>query len=91
MLAIALLLALLLPPIAADKAPRKQTVRVGGRPFSLVQADGSIWVADFVGGQVKRVNPRTNRVVARIRIGGQPSGSPRHPARSGSGTTRART
>ena len=62
-------------PVGADTAaPRKQTVRVGGRPFSLVQAEGSIWVANFGRGEVEQLNPATNRVTARIRVGGRAFG-----------------
>src|SRR5204863_4425065 len=49
-------------------------IDVGGRPFSLADAEGSIWVANFLSGTVQRVDPATNRVVARISVGGQPYG-----------------
>ncbi len=54
--------------------PRLRILEVGGRPFSLADADGSIWVANFLSGTVQRIDPATNRVVARISVGGQPYG-----------------
>jgi hypothetical protein len=51
----------------------KKEVRVGGRPFSLVEAEGSIWVANFLLGKVERVDPATNRVLARIQVGASPT------------------
>ena len=49
-------------------------VSVGGRPFSLAEAAGSLWVANFQSGTVQRVDPATNRVVAEIQVGGEPYG-----------------
>jgi len=58
----------ILPP-----SPLRQ-IHVSGRPFSLEDAFGSIWVANYLGGAVLRIDPATNRVVARIPVGGQPFG-----------------
>jgi len=54
--------------------PRPQTIAVSGRPVSLAEGFGSIWVANYLGGAVLRVDPATNRVIARIPVGGQPWG-----------------
>src|SRR3954468_16643297 len=51
-----------------------RAIHVGGHPFSLADADGSVWVANFLSGTVQRIDPATNRVVATVRIGGQPYG-----------------
>src|ERR1043166_3427510 len=56
------------------KAPWLREVEVGGRPFSLAEAAGSLWVADFESGTVDQLDPATNRVVARIQVGGSPYG-----------------
>ena len=54
--------------------PRITRVDVGGRPFSLVEADGAVWVANFESGTVQRIDPATNRVTANVDVGGQPYG-----------------
>jgi YVTN family beta-propeller protein len=54
--------------------PGLREIEVGGRPFSLAEANGSIWIANFLSGTVERLNPQTNRVVARIDVGGEPYG-----------------
>jgi YVTN family beta-propeller protein len=54
--------------------PRLTRIEVGGRPFSLAEGDGSIWVANFLSGAVQRIDPATNRVVANVDVGGQPYG-----------------
>src|SRR3954469_15089050 len=54
--------------------PHVRRIDVGGRAFSLVDAAGSIWVADFSAGTLDRINPATNRVVARVAVGGEPYG-----------------
>jgi hypothetical protein len=56
--------------------PRVQTIRVSGRPVSLAEGFGSIWVANYLGGAVLRLDPATNRVVARIPVGDSRGGSP---------------
>src|SRR5204862_806195 len=53
---------------------KTRTIDVGGRPFSLANAGGSVWVANFGSGTVQRIDPTTSRVVASIRVGGQPYG-----------------
>ena len=56
------------------KGPRLREIDVGGRPFSLAQAAGSLWIANFLSGSVERLDPATNRVIARIQVGGEPYG-----------------
>ena len=56
------------------KAARLRQIDVGGRPFSLVEAAGSVWIANFLSGTVERLDPATNRVTARIQVGGEPYG-----------------
>ena len=56
------------------KGPTLRKVEVGGQPFSLAEAAGSIWIANFLSGTVERLDPATNRVTARIQVGGQPYG-----------------
>jgi YVTN family beta-propeller protein len=56
------------------KGAKLQKIDVGGRPFSLVEAAGSVWVANFLSGTVERINPATNRVVANVQVGGEPYG-----------------
>jgi hypothetical protein len=41
--------------------------------FNIWVGGGSVWVADDQGERVVRVSPRTNRVVARLRVGNGPS------------------
>jgi virginiamycin B lyase len=50
------------------------TIRVGRRPVSIVMGEGSIWVANQGDGTISRISPTTNRVVARIQVGGAPIG-----------------
>jgi YVTN family beta-propeller protein len=54
--------------------PRITRVEVDGRPFSLAEAGGAIWVANFLSEAVQRIDPSTNRVTANIEVGGQPYG-----------------
>src|SRR5919198_763469 len=56
------------------KGARLREIEVGGRPFSLAEAAGSLWIANFLSGAVERLDPATNRVVARISVGGEPYG-----------------
>jgi YVTN family beta-propeller protein len=60
--------------IVPGTGPRLRKIDVGGRPFSLVEAAGSVWIANFLSGTVQRLDPVTNRVVANIDVGGQPYG-----------------
>jgi virginiamycin B lyase len=47
-------------------------VVVGNGPIGLTVVPGTVWVADAVGGDVARVDPRTMTVTARYRVGGDP-------------------
>ena len=47
-------------------------VRVGGNPTDAVLAGGSVWVSDFAGRRVIRLDPSRRRVVGRIPVEGQP-------------------
>src|SRR5207249_9147882 len=47
-------------------------IHVGGQPQGELWADGSIWVADFGGDSVDRIDPRAGRLVASIRVGDAP-------------------
>jgi YVTN family beta-propeller protein len=42
------------------------------QPIGLAFAFGSVWVADVDRKTIDRVNPRTGRIVARLRVGGYP-------------------
>jgi virginiamycin B lyase len=60
--------------IVPSSGPRITRIQVGGRPFSLAEAAGSVWVANFLTGTVQRIDPATSRVTAAIDVGGQPYG-----------------
>ena len=49
-----------------------EVIRVGGNPTDAVLADGSVWVSDFAGRRVTRLDPSRRRVVGRIAVEGQP-------------------
>src|SRR4029453_10205596 len=49
------------------------TIRLRATPMGEVSANGSVWVAEHNAGTVARVDPATNKVVARVSI---PSGQP---------------
>ena len=57
--------------------PERLTVRtidVGVGADSVAVGAGAIWVGNSLGGTVTRVDPASNRVTARIRVGGAPRG-----------------
>jgi DNA-binding beta-propeller fold protein YncE len=60
-----------------DLRPRvTDTIRVGGFPAGIAAGEGSVWVAvlrDECAGEVARVDPATNEIVARIPVHGWPS------------------
>jgi streptogramin lyase len=41
-------------------------------PIGLTLGFGSVWVADLDTKAISRINPRTGRIVARLRVGGLP-------------------
>jgi streptogramin lyase len=49
------------------------TIRLHATPMGEVSANGSVWVAEHNAGTVARIDPATNRVIARVSI---PSGQP---------------
>jgi outer membrane protein assembly factor BamB len=49
-------------------------VRVGETPLREVYDGGSVWVSLFGAGQVVAVDPRSARIVHRVRLPGQPEG-----------------
>jgi streptogramin lyase len=61
--------ALLGVPASAFKQPALiATIQTGNHPCGVVSAFGSLWVAND-GGTLVRIDPRTNRVRKRIRVG----------------------
>ena len=52
---------------------RKRSVRVGGEPGSVVAAFGRVWVTAWASGRLVMVDPRSLRVLKRIRIGPTPA------------------
>jgi YVTN family beta-propeller protein len=58
-----------------DRATGRPRGRVdaGGRLFNVWIGAGSVWTADDAAGAVVRIDPRTNRVAARIPVGDGPS------------------
>ena len=48
--------------------------KIGDDPFGVTAGGGAVWVLDDVPGTVWRVDPASNRVVARIRLGFDPGG-----------------
>ena len=68
-----------------DPATNKVSARIAvgaGQLGGVAFGDGSIWVANFDGGELDRIDPAANAVVARIAVGGQPVG----PTVAGDGT-----
>jgi streptogramin lyase len=51
--------------------PVQAVVAVGQRPGVPVAGEGAVWVPNTADGSVSRIDPRTNRVVATLRIGDQ--------------------
>src|SRR3954447_10509793 len=44
----------------------------GIQPFGAVPAKGALWVNLYGSGQVAKIDPATNKVLARVRVGPQP-------------------
>ena len=62
-----------LPPPQQTTKPRiVKVVHIGGDPMDGTFAAGSLWVADFGGDQVVRIDPVRRTVIARIPIGNAP-------------------
>ncbi len=67
------LIARSLPAPEQTAEPRVvEVVRIGGTPADGVLALGSLWVAEFDGRRVVRIDPETREVTARIPLGDQP-------------------
>jgi YVTN family beta-propeller protein len=47
-------------------------IRLGRAPSGIALGAGAVWVADALGGTVRRIDPKRRRVVATIRVGRQP-------------------
>ena len=67
------LIARSLPAPEQTTEPRVvKVVRIGGTPADGVFAHGSLWVAEFDGRRVVRIDPETREVTARIPVDEQP-------------------
>ena len=44
-------------------------MKIGQKPFGLAYGAKSLWVSDRMANRLTRINPRTNKMVARIKIG----------------------
>jgi streptogramin lyase len=58
-----------------DPRTTRRVGQVQGRllvPIGVALGFGSLWVADLEAKTIDRVNPRTGRIVARLRVGGYP-------------------
>ena len=53
---------------------RVRTIDVGVGADSVAVGAGAVWVANSVDGIVTRIDPASNRVIARIKVGGAPRG-----------------
>jgi len=60
------------PTTPTATGPVQAVIRVGQRPGVPVAGEGAVWVPNTADGSVSRIDPRTNRVVATLRIGDQP-------------------
>ena len=61
---------------------RVTSIRVGNGPRGLAATPTGVWVANRLSGTVTRIDPRTRKVVATIRVGNQPE----NPAVADDGT-----
>ena len=50
------------------------TLAVDSGPVGIAAADGAVWVAASTAGLVDRIDPGSNRVVARVPVHGSPHG-----------------
>lgn len=58
--------------LATPSGPVQAVIAVGQRAGVPVAGEGAVWVPNTADGSVSRIDPRTNRVVATLRIGDQP-------------------
>jgi YVTN family beta-propeller protein len=47
---------------------------VGHEPFAIATGGGAVWVANRTDSTIMRIDPRTNKVVKTIHVGGRPEG-----------------
>ena len=63
---------------AGDRADPQVVARIatgrGSRPCAEVAGFGRVWITTFGTGYVLRIDPRTNRVTGRVRVGARPCG-----------------
>jgi len=52
----------------------KKTIRTDLQPCGVVAGFGAIWVTNFGTGTLQRINPATNRVTGRVKVGDRPCG-----------------
>ena len=64
--------------------PAQAIIPVGPRPGVPVAGEGAVWVPNTGDGTISRIDPRTNRVVATIRVGNQLAFYKRDCERNGS-------
>ncbi|HEY4845542.1 MAG TPA: hypothetical protein VII89_07590 [Candidatus Dormibacteraeota bacterium] len=60
-------------PTISPSGPAQAIIAVGQRPGVPVAGENAVWVPNTSDGSVSRIDPRTNRVVATLRIGDQPA------------------
>ncbi|TMD81882.1 MAG: hypothetical protein E6I74_10880 [Chloroflexi bacterium] len=60
-----------LSPSSKPSGPVQAIIAVGQRPAVPVTGEGAVWVPNTGDGTVSRIDPRSNRVVATLRIGNQ--------------------
>src|SRR5262249_33120543 len=49
-------------------------IKTGSRPCSEVGGFGAVWVGNNGGGTLARINPKTNKVTGKVRVGAGPCG-----------------
>jgi virginiamycin B lyase len=59
---------------AVDGARIVATINAGVAPIGLAAGAGSLWVADYGGGTLVRIDPARNRVLKRIKLDASPYG-----------------
>jgi len=50
-------------------SPTVEAIRVGSGPASVAIGEGGVWVANATDSTVSRIDPRTNKVIATIKLG----------------------
>ena len=57
-----------------EDPPRPATVAVGSNPIGMAFDGAHVWVANWISGDVSKIDPATNSVVATVAVGANPSG-----------------